>query len=153
MGIVQTWDTHVDNWGRLKTDLLPRLDLGLNALMTDLTQSGLLDQTMVIVMGEFGRTPRIGKLSPDALPGRDHWASVYSALFAGAGIRGGQVVGQSDDVAAYPVTRSFSPADICTTIFNGLGVGEDAMLFDPLNRPNHLLNGDVIDPLYSGRLS
>lgn len=153
MGIVQTWDTHVDNWGRLKTDLLPRLDLGLNALMTDLTQSGLLDQTMVIVMGEFGRTPRIGKLSPDALPGRDHWASVYSALFAGAGIRGGQVVGQSDDIAAYPVTRSFSPADICTTIFNGLGVGEDAMLFDPLNRPNHLLNGDVIDPLYSGRIS
>lgn len=153
MGIVQTWDTHVDNWGRLKTDLLPRLDLGLNALMTDLSRSGLLDQTMVIVMGEFGRTPRIGKLSPDALPGRDHWASVYSALFAGAGIRGGQAIGQSDDIAAYPVTRSFSPADLCTTIFNGLGVGEDAMLFDPLNRPNHLLNGDVIEPLYSGRMA
>lgn len=153
MGIVQTWDTHVDNWGRMKNMLLPQLDQGLAALMDDLSSTGLLEQTMVIVMGEFGRTPRISTLPGESSPGRDHWASTYSGLFAGAGIQGGQVVGQTDAIAAYPMTRSWSPADVCTTLFNGLGVGHDALLMDPLGRPNHLLNGEVIDSLYSGSLS
>lgn len=153
MGIVQTWDTHVDNWGRLKNTLLPELDRGLAALMDDLSATGLLDQTLVLVMGEFGRTPRISKLPGESIPGRDHWAHVYSALVAGAGVRGGQVVGQSDANAAYPVSRPWSPADVCTTLFNALGVDHNAMLMDPLQRPNHLLNGEVIAPLYSGRLS
>jgi hypothetical protein len=151
MGIVQTWDTHVDNWGRLKNVLLPELDRGLAALMDDLAASGLLEQTHVIVMGEFGRTPRISTLPGQSIPGRDHWASVYSGLFAGAGVRGGQVVGQSDAIAAYPVSRSWSPADVCTTVFDALGVGHDAIVTDPLGRPNHLLNGEVIEPLYTGR--
>ena len=153
MGIVQTWDTHVDNWGRLKNTLLPELDRGLASLMDDLSSSGLLDQTLVLVMGEFGRTPRISTLPGQGGPGRDHWAHVYSALVAGAGVRGGQVVGQSDANAAYPVSRSWSPADVCTTLFNALGVGHEAVLMDPLQRPNHLLNGEVIDPLYTGRAS
>lgn len=151
MGIVQTWDTHVDNWGRLKNTLLPQLDQGLEALMTDLASSGLLEQTMVIVMGEFGRTPRISTLPGQTVPGRDHWAHTYSGLFAGAGIRGGQVIGETDAIAAYPITRSWTPADICTTVFDALGVSHDAALMDPLGRPNHLLNGDVIESLYSGR--
>ncbi len=153
MGIVQTWDTHVDNWGRLKNTLLPELDRGLAALMDDLSATGLLDQTLVLVMGEFGRTPRISTLSGQAVSGRDHWAHVYSALVAGAGVRGGQVVGQSDANAAYPVSRPWSPADVCTTLFNALGVDYNAVLMDPLQRPNHLLNGEVIAPLYSGRAS
>lgn len=153
MGIVQTWDTHVDNWGRLKNTLLPQLDLGLAALMDDLATSGLLEQTLVIVMGEFGRTPKVSFLAGEKLPGRDHWAHVYSGLFAGAGVRGGQVIGQSDGIAAYPVSRAWSPADVCTTVYNALGVGHDAMLTDPLGRPNHLLNGEVIEPLYSGRVA
>jgi hypothetical protein len=151
MGIVQTWDTHVDNWGRLKNTLLPQVDRGLAALMDDLSASGLLDQTLVIVMSEFGRTPKVSNLAGQALPGRDHWAAVYSLLAAGAGVRGGQVIGQSDAIAAYPVSRAWSPADLCTTVYNALGVGEDAHLMDPLGRPNALLNGVVIDPLYSGR--
>ncbi len=151
MGIVQTWDTHIDNWGRLKNTLLPELDRGLAALMDDLSATGLLDQTLVLVMGEFGRTPRISTLLGQGVAGRDHWAYVYSALVAGAGVRGGQVVGQSDANAAYPVSRSWSPADVCTTLFNTLGVGHDAVIMDPLQRPNHLLNGEVIDPLYTGR--
>lgn len=151
MGIVQTWDTHVDNWGRLKNTLLPQLDRGLAALMDDLSHSGLLDQTLVIVMGEFGRTPRIGKLPGETLPGRDHWASAYSGIFAGAGVRGGQAIGQTDGSAAYPVTRSFSPADVCSTVFEALGVDHSAVLHDPLGRPNHLLNGEAIEQLYSGR--
>lgn len=150
MGIVQTWDTHVDNWGRLKNELLPNLDRGLAALMDDLSASGKLDETLVIVMGEFGRTPRVSVLPGQTVPGRDHWAHAYSALFAGAGVRGGQVIGATDAIAAYPVTRAWSPADVCTTIFDALGVSHEAALMDPLGRPNHLLNGSVIEPLYSG---
>jgi uncharacterized protein (DUF1501 family) len=153
MGIVQNWDTHVDNWGRLKTSLLPDLDQGLAALMNDLSSTGLLDQTMVIVTGEFGRTPKVSNLPGESLPGRDHWAFAYSGLFAGAGIRGGQAIGQTDAIAAYPLTRAWSPADVCTTIFDALGVDHSATLVDPLGRPNHLLNGQVIDSLYSGALS
>ncbi len=151
MGIVQTWDTHVDNWGKLKNTLLPQLDMGLAALLDDLSASGLLDQTLVVVMGEFGRTPRISTLPGQTIPGRDHWAWAYSALFAGAGVRGGQVVGQTDFKAAYPLSQPWSPADVCTTVFNALGVGHDAMINDPLRRPHHLCNGNVIEPLYDGR--
>ena len=150
MGGVQTWDTHVDNWGKLKNTLLPQLDQGLLALMDDLTTSGRIRETMVIVMGEFGRTPKISTLPGESVPGRDHWPNVYSALFAGAGIRGGQVIGESDSIAAYPLSRSWDPADICTTIFEALGVPEHAELLDPLGRPNRLLNGEVIAPLYTG---
>jgi hypothetical protein len=151
MGIVQTWDTHVDNWGRLKNTLLPQVDRGLSALMDDLAASGLLDQTLVIAMSEFGRTPKVSNLPGEALPGRDHWAAVYSLLAAGAGVRGGQALGQSDSIAAYPKSRSWSPADLCTTVFNALGVDDDAHLMDPLGRPSPLRNGSVIEPLYTGR--
>jgi hypothetical protein len=150
MGIVQTWDTHTDNWGKLKNTLLPPLDQGLAALTDDLTATGLLDETLLIVMGEFGRTPKVSTLPGQSIPGRDHWAHAYSGLFAGAGILGGQVLGQTDAQAAYPVTNSWSPADICSTIFNSLGIDSSATLMDPLNRPHHLLNGKVISNLYTG---
>lgn len=150
MGIVQTWDTHVDNWGRLKNTLLPQLDQGLAALMDDLSASGRIEETLVIVMGEFGRTPKISTLPGQTIPGRDHWAHCYSGLFAGAGVLGGQVLGQSDAQAAYPITRSWSPADICSTIFNALGVPPETTLLDSLQRPHQLLNGSVINHLYSG---
>ncbi len=150
MGIVQTWDTHVDNWGKLKNTLLPQLDQGLAALTDDLQASGLLDETLVVVMSEFGRTSKVSTLPGQTIPGRDHWAHAYSGLFAGAGVKGGQVLGQTDRQAAYPVTRSWSPADLCTTIFNSLGVDPEATLFDPLNRPHSLLNGNVITNLYTG---
>ena len=153
MGIVQTWDTHTDNWGKLKNTLLPQLDQGLEALTDDLIASGLLDQTLIVVMGEFGRTPKISTLPGQTIPGRDHWAGAYSGLFAGAGVMGGQVIGQTDASAAYPVTRAWSPADICSTLFNALGVEHDVTIVDPLQRPHHLLNGTIINPLYTGRSS
>ena len=118
MGIVQTWDTHVDNWGKLKNQLLPQLDQGLEALGDDLAASGLFEQTMVIVMGEFGRTPKVSTLPGQTIPGRDHWAHTYSGLIGGAGVVGGQVIGQTDSQAAYPITRSWTPADVCSTLFN-----------------------------------
>ncbi|HUG18140.1 MAG TPA: DUF1501 domain-containing protein [Planctomycetaceae bacterium] len=150
MGIVQTWDTHVDNWGRLKNTLLPQLDQGMSALLDDLSVSGRLDETLVILMGEFGRTPRVSTLPGESIPGRDHWAHTYSCVFSGAGVLGGQVIGRSDDIAAYPISRSWSPADLCTTIFDALGVDRNAEILDPLNRPNRLQNGEVIAPLYTG---
>lgn len=150
MGIVQTWDTHTDNWGKLKNRLLPQLDQGLAALTDDLSASGLLDQTLVIVMGEFGRTPKVSTLPGQTIPGRDHWAHAYSGLFAGAGVVGGQVIGKTDAQAAYPVTRPWSPADICSTVFHSLGVSPDVTINDPLERPHHLQNGTVMSPLYTG---
>lgn len=150
MGIVQSWDTHTDNWGKLKNTLLPQLDQGLAALMDDLESKGLLDETLVVVMGEFGRTPKISTLAGQTLPGRDHWAHTYSGMFAGAGVVGGQTIGETDAQAAYPITRSFSPADSLTTVFNALGVDHEILIMDPLNRPHHLCNGNVITPLYTG---
>ncbi len=104
MGIVQTWDTHVDNWGKLKNRLLPWLDQALAALVDDLESLGLWDQTFVVVAGEFGRTPKVSTLPGEKIPGRDHWARVYSGLFAGAGVVGGRVIGRSDRGGARPVS-------------------------------------------------
>ncbi len=150
MGIVQTWDTHVANFPRLKGDLLPRLDRAVSALLDDMAARGLLDETLVIMLGEFGRTPRISELTPGAVPGRDHWPHVFPAVFAGAGVVGGQVIGKSDRLGAYPVTRSFGPPDLAATIYAALGVDPATELRDRLNRPIRLCSGGVIDPIYSG---
>jgi hypothetical protein len=150
MGIVQSWDTHADNFGRLKNQLLPPLDRGLAALLDDLSASGLLDETLIVMAGEFGRTPKISMLPGASVPGRDHWAPVYSAVFAGGGVRGGQVIGRSDKQAAFPVTRSFRPEDIGATIYHVLGVDTSAELRDSLGRPLRLNNGEPIDALFSG---
>ena len=145
MGIVQTWDTHVANFPRLRDDLLPRLDRAVSALLDDMSARGLLDETLVVMLGEFGRTPRISQLTPGAVPGRDHWPFVFPALFAGAGVVGGQVIGKSDRLGAYPVTRSFGPPDLAATIYSALGVDPATELRDRLGRPIRLCSGRVID--------
>ncbi|HEX4611710.1 MAG TPA: DUF1501 domain-containing protein, partial [Urbifossiella sp.] len=122
MGIVQNWDTHVDNWGRLKTRLLPWLDRALTALVDDLEGSGLLDRTFVACLGEFGRTPKVSTLPGESIPGRDHWAAVYSGLFAGAGVVGGRVIGKSDKTGAFPTNTPYTPFDVGATIYQALGV-------------------------------
>jgi hypothetical protein len=149
MGRVQTWDTHVDHFPRLKT-MLPALDTGLSAFLDDLHERGLLDQTLVICVGEFGRTPRISPLAGQKVPGRHHWAPAYTALFAGAGIRAGQVIGKTDRIGAYPVTAPFHPNDMGATIYNVLGIDSHSMVPDRLGRPRHLNQGKVMDVLYSG---
>ncbi|HVX09756.1 MAG TPA: DUF1501 domain-containing protein [Pirellulales bacterium] len=150
MGIVQSWDTHADNFGRLKNQLLPPLDRGVAALLDDLAASGLLDETLIVIAGEFGRTPKISMLPGATLPGRDHWAPVYSAVFAGGGVRGGQVIGRSDNQAAFPVTRSFQPEDLGATIYHALGVDSSAEVRDPLGRPLRLNSGAPIEALFNG---
>src|SRR5262245_27712981 len=111
MGRVQNWDSHSGNFARLKGDLLPPLDRAVSALLDDLGASGLLAETLVVVAGEFGRTPKVNK---DA--GRDHWAACFSGLFAGAGVRGGQVIGRSDATGSYPATVAYTPDDFGATV-------------------------------------
>jgi Protein of unknown function (DUF1501) len=149
MGIVQTWDTHVDNFGRLRDSLLPALDHAVSALLDDLQVRGLLDDTLAVMLGEFGRTPRISRLTPDAVPGRDHWPQVFPAVFAGAGVVGGQLIGKSDRLGAYPLSRSFGPPDLAATIYHALGVDPATELRDRLGRPQRLCTGELIAPLYT----
>jgi hypothetical protein len=149
MGIVQTWDTHVANFPRLRESLLPPLDQAVSALLDDLQVRGLLDQTLVVMLGEFGRTPRISRLTPGDVPGRDHWPAVFPAVFAGAGVVGGQVIGKSDRLGAYPLSRSFDPTDLAATVYHALGVDPATELRDQLGRPWRLCSGEPIMPLYT----
>jgi uncharacterized protein (DUF1501 family) len=150
MGIVQSWDTHTDNWGSLKNRLLPWTEQGLTALEEDLASTGLLDSTLIVVMGEFGRTPKISTLPGQTIAGRDHWAACYSGLLAGAGIKTGQVIGKSDSRGAYPASQSYSPMDLGTTIYHSLGIPDDTSILDPLGRNLNLMQGQVIEALYRG---
>jgi hypothetical protein len=150
MGIVQSWDTHSDNWGRLKTRLLPWLDQGLAALIDDLADEGRLESTLVAVVGEFGRTPKVSNLPGQPKPGRDHWAACYSGLFAGAGVRGGQVIGKSDSKAAYPVTTAYTPYNIGATIYQVLGIDPHTEIVDSLSRPMAINRGKPMEILFRG---
>ncbi len=131
--------------------MLPALDAGVSALIDDLSTRGLLDQTLIICVGEFGRTPRISPLAGQKVPGRHHWASGYTAVFAGGGVRGGQVIGQSDKIGGHPITTPFHPNDMGATIYTALGIDPSAMIPDRTGRPMHLNQGKVIEPLYSGK--
>ena len=149
MGIVQTWDTHVANFPRLRDSLLPPLDQAVSALLDDLKVRGLLEETLVVMLGEFGRTPRIFELKPGDVPGRDHWPAVFPAVFAGAGVVGGQVIGKSDHLGAYSISRTFGPPDLAATVYHALGVDPATVLRDRLGRPVPLCSGEVMMPLYT----
>ena len=125
-----TWDTHGNNFGKLKTELLPQLDSAFSALMADLTDRGMLDRTLVVVMGEFGRTPKVNPAG-----GRDHWNFCYSLLMAGGGLRGGYVHGASDKIGGQPSLNPTSPADVIATIYACLGIAADHELKDRFGRP------------------
>jgi hypothetical protein len=134
------WDTHGNNFKRLKNELMPPADQGFSALVEDLDQRGLLDETLLVWVGEFGRSPRINP----ANAGREHHPWCYSAVLAGAGIRGGQVYGRSDRWAAYPDENPVSPADLTATIYHALGVVPDLTLHDREGRPVALTEGSPI---------
>ena len=144
------WDTHNDIFPTLKDHLLPRLDRSLSALLEDLEQRGLLEQTLVVCLGEFGRSPRVA-LEPGFagdIPGRKHWAGVYSVLLAGAGVQGGKVVGSSDSMAAYPRTTPYSPCDLAATMFAALGIDPAGHFEDASARPYAISSGRPIIDLY-----
>jgi hypothetical protein len=125
-----TWDTHGNNFGKLKGELLPQLDAGLPALVDDLSARGLLERTLVVVMGEIGRTPKI-----NAGAGRDHWEHCYTVLFAGGGTKGGFVYGASDKRGAYPSQNPVTAGDVVATVYHAMGIPADLDLRDRLDRP------------------
>jgi hypothetical protein len=138
-----TWDTHEDNFNRMKNRLVPPMEQAYAALLDDLDERGLLDSTLVIWMGDFGRTPIINKAA-----GRDHWPQCYSVVLAGGGIRGGQVIGESDSKGAYPISRPLTPADIHATVFHALGYDPHAITYQTTDgRPMALSEGAVISEL------
>lgn len=137
------WDTHNDNFGRMKDRLVPPMEKAYVALLDDLEERDLLDSTLVIWMGDFGRTPIINK---DV--GRDHWPQCYTMILAGGGIRGGQVIGSSDKTGAYPATRAVTPADIHATVFAALGYDPQGITYQTVDgRPMTLSDGEVIREL------
>jgi len=138
------WDTHGNNFNQLKNRLMPPADQGFSALLEDLDLRGLLDETLVVWVGEFGRTPRINK----ANSGREHWPHCYSAALAGAGVRGGSIFGASDRWAAYPASDPVSPDDLGATILHALGIDPATMVKDALDRPLRINDGTPIMPLF-----
>jgi len=136
----QVWDTHGNNFKDLKNNLLPPMDQGVTALLSDLHTRGMLDDTLVLVTGEFGRTPTINK---DA--GRDHWPGVYTALVAGGGVKGGFVYGSSDEKAAFPASDPVYPWDLAATVYHLLGIDPAATeIHDRQNRPIPVCQGEVV---------
>ncbi len=144
------WDTHNDIFGSLKQRLLPRFDESFSALIEDLDERGLLDTTLIVCIGEFGRAPRIAVESKfkGSAAGRKHWATVYSAVLAGAGVQRGAVVGASDRMGGEPITERFGPWDVAATIFHALGIDPSGHFTDPLSRPYAITTGRPIRELY-----
>jgi hypothetical protein len=144
------WDTHSRNFVDLKERLMPVADQAFTALLDDLTARGLLDETLVLWTGEFGRTPRVGQRNSDAgagRDGRDHWPGCFTSVLAGGGIAGGQVYGASDRYAAYPAVDPVEPVDLVATVYHLMGVDPHLTLPDPSGRPIIICPGSPVYPL------
>ena len=133
------WDTHADNFNRIKNTMLPAFDRPAAALLEDLDERGMLDETLVVFLTEFGRTPKINKNA-----GRDHYPSCYSVAFAGAGIQGGQVYGKSDKSGSEPTENACGPADLHATIFEAFGINHKTTITDRLGRPFPISDGEPL---------
>ncbi|QDT48602.1 hypothetical protein Pan258_26440 [Symmachiella dynata] len=142
LGKNSSWDTHYGNFANLKNNLLPPMDRAVSALMDDLFESGLSEETLLIVGGEFGRTPKINK---DA--GRDHWDPVNSVLFAGAGVPGGKVIGKTDALAAYPLSGRQTTENFAATIFDTLGIPSSTSWTDLDGRPHQIYHAQPLEGL------
>jgi len=142
-GQVTNWDSHENNFGRLKNDLLPPADSAFSALVEDLDARGLLDSTLVVALAEFGRTPKI-----NAAGGRDHWPDCYSMVLAGGGIRGGVVHGASDRIGAYPAADPVTPGDLAATLFWRFGLDPATEVRDLTGRPYRLAEGEPLGRLF-----
>ena len=142
------WDTHSRNFIDLKTRLCPATGQAFSALLDDLDQRGMLDETLVVWTGEMGRTPRVGGAGAGR-DGRDHLGTVFTSVLAGGGIRGGMVYGSSDRYAACPATQPTPPADLAATVYHCLGVNPRTVLIDRLGRPHVLCEGTPIRAILS----
>ncbi|HEY7312664.1 MAG TPA: DUF1501 domain-containing protein [Gemmataceae bacterium] len=148
LGNNETWDTHGNMFPHLKDKLFPPTDRALSALLDDLHDSGLLDSTLIVMAGEFGRTPKISRLPQFyKLPGRDHWGAVQTVFFAGGGVKGGRVVGSSDKIGGHPASEPHTPEEMAATIYHALGIPSSSMWHDTLDRPHHVYFGEPIAAL------
>jgi hypothetical protein len=141
----QIWDTHFDHFRLYDSHLMPKLDQALSALLADLADRGLLEETLVLVMGEFGRTPKIANVKDG---GRDHWGRAYSVLFAGGGVRSGTVFGRTDAVAGDVTDFPVRPDDLAATVFEALGIPADTVRPDLRKRPHRITEGGPIRALF-----
>lgn len=139
----QNFDTHAKHFQVMKDVLMPPVDRAFSALLEDLAERGLLDETLVVWTGEFGRTPTINKNA-----GRDHWGAVYSTVLAGGGIRGGQAYGSSDKIGGQPVDDPVHVRDLFATIYHALGFSHDTKVLDPTGRPHFFIEGKVVEKLF-----
>jgi hypothetical protein len=141
----QIWDTHFDHFRLYDSHLMPELDQALSALLGDLSDRGLLEDTLVLVAGEFGRTPKISHVDGG---GRDHWSRAYSVLLAGGGVRGGQVYGRTDAVGGSVQDFPVRPDDLAATLYEALGIPPDTMLADSRQRPRRITEGQPVQALF-----
>ncbi len=142
-----SWDVHVGLSQRMKNEAAPMLDAGVSALIEDLDQRGLLSETLVVVVGEFGRSPQRGVSTSgnqNADDGRDHWPYCYTALIAGAGVKRGYVHGKSDKTASAPVENPVHPTELLATIYHSVGIKPDTIVYNHLNQPRELVKGEVV---------
>ncbi len=151
LGNFGSWDLHGNNFPMLKDFLFPPTDLAVSALLDDLQESGLFDSTLVVMAGEFGRTPRISHIAPEIYKtsGRDHWGPVQTAWFAGGGVRGGTVIGASDQSGAYPTTDPQKPENFAATIYQALGIPSEAVWHDATGRPYPVYEAQPIERLFA----
>jgi hypothetical protein len=145
LGNDETWDTHGNAFPHLKNKLLPPTDRAVSALLDDLHSTGELDETLIVMASEFGRTPQITRLEKHyKLPGRDHWGAVQSVWFAGGAVKGGNVIGSSDAQGAYPSERPVKPENFAATIYSALGIPANAVWHDAQDRPHLIYHGQPI---------
>lgn len=145
LGNNETWDTHGNAFPHLKDNLFPPTDRALAALLDDLHASGLLDSTLIVVAGEFGRTPKISSLPQHyKLPGRDHWGRAQSVLLAGGGVKGGRIIGSTDRIGGHPASDPQTPENLAATIYKALGIPREAAWKDAEDRPHFVYRGDPI---------
>ena len=150
LGNNETWDTHGNAFPHLKDYLYPPTDKAVSALLDDLKARGLLDDTLIVMAGEFGRTPKISLLPKHyKKPGRDHWGAVQSVFFAGGGVQGGNVIGSSDKLGGYPASDPQTPEAMAATIYQALGIPADTMWRDAADRPHKVYYGEPIPGLMS----
>jgi uncharacterized protein (DUF1501 family) len=147
LGNNESWDTHQAIFKNLKEFLFPPTDRAVSALLDDLDSSGLLDSTLIVMAGEFGRTPRLSSLPGVNLAGRDHWGAVQTVFFAGGGVRGGTVIGASDKIGGYPASVPQKPENMAASIYQSLGIPPTAAWLDRVDRPHHIYNGEPIPGL------
>lgn len=149
LGNNESWDTHDNNFPLLRDCLLPPTDRGMSALLDDLQSLGMLDETLIVMVGEMGRTPRVNSAnrSPGAKAGRDHWGAVQTVFLAGGGIAGGRVIGASDKQGAYPIAEAQTPENLAATIYHAMGIPSTAAWKDEADRPHHIYQGTPIPGL------